>query len=369
MKIENLKVGQVLKNYKVLCEALGIEVKSGNTKKAQMKDLERYLTYTKDKNSFVITEIFETPKPKEENKRNSIYAENLDKLIINMCSKTENSIYHYSEFSTNGILVELSMINRNFSIGRNNMNKFSRYLEIPIEVLHDFYNTTYKKNKDIIEGGLNRLKSQCLIDWYYVTKVKPLKDNYRNATDYELEGIKEIEQEVLLKLELKSKQEVFLKGRWNEFSKEVSKGLREHMGLLFSFQSYHIVSTKLFRKMLLEEREKQSIEWDLNVCVQESSINSAEKRHAKSVEEYRPYTLLGKAKTPEYDRDKCRLSEEYVDYNKRIVRICVDTLHPVNLYELIKDIEDEKYTYKESQLTDYQKECIELNEDLEEFFG
>ena len=27
------------------------------------------------------------------------------------------------------------------------------------------------------------------------------------------------------------------------------------MGLLFSFQSYHIVSTKLFRKMLLEERE------------------------------------------------------------------------------------------------------------------
>ena len=69
MKIENLKVGQVLKNYKVLCEALGIEVKSGNTKKAQIKDLERYLTYTKDKNSFVITEIFKTPKPKEENKR------------------------------------------------------------------------------------------------------------------------------------------------------------------------------------------------------------------------------------------------------------------------------------------------------------
>jgi hypothetical protein len=358
------------KNYKELCKVMDWTPKSGNTKISQIKDLERFCKYHKQGNKFIIDEIFEIPLEKQENKGNSIYAENIDKLIIHMCSETEHSKYHYSEFSTNGILNKLHIINSNYSVGRNNIDKFSRWLEIPIETLYDFFNSTYKKNKDIVEGGLNRLKSRCLIDWYKVTKVKPNDGDYRNATDGELEGIKEIEQEVLKNMYLENKKDVFLKGKWNLFQKEVSKMLRELMELEYSFEAYHIVSTKKFRTMLLEEREKEDIEWELNYDVQQSSIKSAENRHIKVSEKYRPTTTLKKRTSfgiPYYDKDKNRLSKNYIDDTKRVVRICIDTIDPINLWEAIREIEDKKYKYSESIMTDTQKEYELLGVNTEEW--
>lgn len=349
---------------------LEINPTTSNSKKAQFKELDRFCIYHKEGNKFIIDEIYETPLPKQENKGNSIYAENIDKLIIHMCSETENSKYHYSEFSTNGILNKLHIINSNYSIGRNNMDKFSRYLEVPIETLYDFFNSTYKKNKDILEGGLKRLKGRCLIDWYKLTKVCPVEGDFRNATDGELEGIKEIEQEVLSNMYLESKKDVFLRGKWNMFQKEVSKMLREMMELEYYFEAYHIVSTKKFRAMLLEEREKENIEWELNYDIQESAIKSAEKRHNKIYEEYRPTTTLKKRTSfgiPYYDKDKNRLSNHYVDDTKRVVKVCIDTINPISLWEAIKDIENKKYTYAESTYTDTQKELMDLGIDTKEW--
>ena len=39
MNIENLVVGTTYKNWRVLCEALGVESKTGNSKPAQKKNL------------------------------------------------------------------------------------------------------------------------------------------------------------------------------------------------------------------------------------------------------------------------------------------------------------------------------------------
>lgn len=371
MNLENiLQIGQVIKNYKEMCLIMEWKPTGGDSKKAQFKDLERYCCYHKEGNKIIIDEVFTEPLPKEDNKRNSIYAENIDKLIIHMCSETEHSKFHYSEFSTNGILNKLHIINSNYSVGRNNMDKFSRYLEVPIETLYDFFNSTYKKNKDILEGGLNRLKGKCLIDWYKVTKVKPIDDNYRNATDGELEGIKEIEQEVLANMYLESKKDVFLKGKWNLFQKEVSKMLRELMELEYSFESYHIISTKKFRSMLLEEREKENVEWDLNTDVQNSCIKSAEKRHNKIYEEYRPTTTLKKRTSfgiPYYDKDKNRLSNSYIDDTKKVVGICIDTMNPISLWKSLIEIENRKYTYSESTYSNTKKELIDLGIDTKEW--
>lgn len=59
MKIQNLYQGQVLKNYKELCAILDINVEAGNSKKAQLKELERYVSYHKEGNKFIIDEIHE----------------------------------------------------------------------------------------------------------------------------------------------------------------------------------------------------------------------------------------------------------------------------------------------------------------------
>ena len=64
MKIENLKEGLIVKNYKELCSLLGIKPTGGDSKKAQLKELERFIKYHKEGNKFVVDEIYDHVKEK-----------------------------------------------------------------------------------------------------------------------------------------------------------------------------------------------------------------------------------------------------------------------------------------------------------------
>ena len=89
MDISSLEVGQIIKNYKVLCEILEITPSAGNTKKAQFKELERYINYEKQGQKFIVKEIYNEIKEKvdmrsvikEDDKRhdgnNNIYGEDI----------------------------------------------------------------------------------------------------------------------------------------------------------------------------------------------------------------------------------------------------------------------------------------------------
>ena len=66
MKLDTntLKVNQIFKNYKELCAYLGEEPKTANSKKAQLKEWERYFTFIKEGQKIIITEVFDIPKDK-----------------------------------------------------------------------------------------------------------------------------------------------------------------------------------------------------------------------------------------------------------------------------------------------------------------
>ena len=64
MKIENLSEGLIIKNYKELCSILEIKVEAGNSKKAQLKELERFVKCHKEGNKFVIDEVYSDIKEK-----------------------------------------------------------------------------------------------------------------------------------------------------------------------------------------------------------------------------------------------------------------------------------------------------------------
>lgn len=65
MKIENLYEGQIIKNYRELCKILDIKQTTGGAKQNQLKEIERYCNYEKDKNKYIIIKIFDKPKQKE----------------------------------------------------------------------------------------------------------------------------------------------------------------------------------------------------------------------------------------------------------------------------------------------------------------
>lgn len=61
MKLENIYEGLVVKSYRQLCELLEIEITGGNSKKAQLKELERFVKYHKEGNKFIVDEVYSEP--------------------------------------------------------------------------------------------------------------------------------------------------------------------------------------------------------------------------------------------------------------------------------------------------------------------
>ena len=82
-----LKIGSY-KNYKILCEENGLEIKTGKSKQLQMKEIERLYDFHKEGNKIVIDKEKEEPKEKVDGRKNNggsrynYYADYIDKLIL-----------------------------------------------------------------------------------------------------------------------------------------------------------------------------------------------------------------------------------------------------------------------------------------------
>lgn len=70
MKLDTntLKTNDTFKNYKELCAYLGEEPKKANSKVAQIKEWERYFSFRKEGQKIIITEVFDTPQEKIDNR-------------------------------------------------------------------------------------------------------------------------------------------------------------------------------------------------------------------------------------------------------------------------------------------------------------
>ena len=63
-----LDTNKTFKNYKELCAYLGETPTTANSKKAQIKEWERYFSFRKEGQKIIITEVFDTPKDKVDNR-------------------------------------------------------------------------------------------------------------------------------------------------------------------------------------------------------------------------------------------------------------------------------------------------------------
>ena len=87
-----LYTNQIFKNYKELCAFFDEKPTTGCSKQAQFKEWERYFSYRKEGNKFIITEVFDTAKDKVDNRANN-YSRN-NKNVKPMMD------YLMSEFNT-----------------------------------------------------------------------------------------------------------------------------------------------------------------------------------------------------------------------------------------------------------------------------
>ena len=66
MNIGNLKEGMVVNNYRELCKLLNIDIKGGNTKISQMKELGTFCSFHRNGQKIIIDKIYGNTIPKED---------------------------------------------------------------------------------------------------------------------------------------------------------------------------------------------------------------------------------------------------------------------------------------------------------------
>lgn len=72
MNINNLEM-TTYKNYKVVCEVLGVEPKKGDSKKAQLKVFKQYFNWENQGQKWIITEIYEQPQEKQDGRKDNTF--------------------------------------------------------------------------------------------------------------------------------------------------------------------------------------------------------------------------------------------------------------------------------------------------------
>lgn len=93
MEVNKLYSGQVIKNYKELCKLLNIKVKTGNSKKAQITELKRFCSFTKEGQKIIINEVYDIPLPENKNMGNTSKFKIYKNFNVNEESKDNIGVY------------------------------------------------------------------------------------------------------------------------------------------------------------------------------------------------------------------------------------------------------------------------------------
>lgn len=365
MDITKIKQGDTYKNYKELCLALGEEPKTSNSKKAQMKEWERYFKFTKQGHKFMINKIYETPQIKNDSRSNgnnvSAYMDSIEMLILDLLAQEKHRGQLF--LSRNKLLKELKMINENYTYYRNRKLNLSKFMNIGMEEINDFYESSISTFKSNLETALNRLQKQSLIFWNYALTicyidtriemtdtgevkavkrekltddgefitvydtVKPIQElSYRKATDLEIRIILETERETLKKYKCKDKSELYKKGFIEDFYNEVKEIVFDKTNIIFYYKSYEVIFNdehiqERIEEMKLMEHEREFTQSLLNKGVINKMHDNAKKRYEKAEFEY---ILNGFDEINLKEKVKIRSSNTYIENNGALTNKLID---------------------------------------------
>lgn len=361
MDTNNICIGLVIKNYKEMCSLLNEEIKAGSSKKAQLKEWERYIKYHKDGNKFIVDEIYDVPKEKEDNRSlglNSIYSKDLQPLILDLLSQAENK--GMVCLSCNMLLKELQMVNRNYSLGRNNIPELSKILKVDENIIYDFYNYTHTNLKNVLESSLNSLRKQSLLSWSKQVTVcieeakiitnelgQPkvskgsiqysLQKEYRLADDEEVQLILEVERNTLDGMNCESMGDIVKRGQWEDFRSIVNSILKDKGNILFYYDSYKIISNPDMILKKLGRFDKTEKRDSINDIIFNQISKTIENKHDNSCEKVAEVEL-GWNDTSLKERHILRSKPNYVDEATKVEKAVIPRTARVVRFNKIKDI-------------------------------
>ena len=240
-----LVIGMTLKNYKLLCEILGEEEKTGKAKQLQLQSWKRYFDWEKDGQKFIIIDIFDTPLPKEDLRRkgnNSIYKNYIELILLQYLSKQEGYRKTFTKRSWQELL---GMINSKY--GREPKVKLKQLdYSINDQEITLFYIRSNKKLERVLHDALNNLQREKLIIVEYETVIVSTdamgKEHRFIANDYQKKKILQTERYILKNvMQYKNMFYVYIKNKSKEYYDIVNEKLYELYGWKYYYKQIKII--------------------------------------------------------------------------------------------------------------------------------
>ena len=340
--LKNIKIGQIIKNYKELCKIFNLPLKAGNAKKAQFKELDRYIKYHKHGNKFVIDEIYSIPLSKVDNRgksegsrNNNIYGKFIDPILTDFFCNRKNKILYYT---TNQLAVIAGIINKNYGVAFSNKSDFLNFSAKDITINKsaetDFFGIVKGSLKDSIKSSLKRLQKNGYIKF---------KETYLLSYQYEARGTTEEENMIIEKIEksvfekMKKEEKITTKNQlqyndklrkiyYNEIANEVQEQI-ENVDMIY--RGYNIIVNE------------NIVNNNLDVNILKNNVNSIfinktmEKLNKRYKKEKNKHKFLGKP-NPFWDKYIIdRINKSYKPYCKYITDILLNIHNAINIRNII----------------------------------
>lgn len=348
---ELLEVGQVYKSYRQVCEVLGENVKNGNSKSAQIKEWERHFSYSKDGNKFVIEEIYDVPKEKVDNRggNNSHITNLLSLILVNTLYNEENNSL---KLTLGKLYKKFNMINDNFNTYKDKNGMLSKYLNIDIDIVKEFYSLNHNNFKRTIENVLNKLQNERIIIYDKVTYIKPVDEKqHRPADESEKVTIMYIEKLLLNKYDYESYPDIYYSNDYKDFMYDSKKLMKE-----FNISYYYFVYDITINKLFIGDKLKELILTNDMFFDKKKELNDSLIDRINTNAMNRQITSMAVNSKNETYTDYLRTREDYLDDYKNLIKTLIDdeskTITKDEMDNKLKEIKELKELEKANSNTD-----------------
>lgn len=341
MEISKLKEGMSFKNYKELCSFLKMDVKSGTSKKAQIKELERHCEFYKVGHSFSVKQIYNKVLQKIDNRgAEGFYKELLPLLITDHLLSNRNNVHYITR---NAMLKNVQMINQNYAYGSKNVKKLAQYTQIDEQTVYDFFNTSNSNFKKTIERALDKLMEDRIL--FYQTAIMMVmevgsKSELIEASESQLENIMVAERKAMHTLDIAEIKQV--RGnpvKWDQFTKLTVEYFNEEfeeygVKLDYYYSAYKIIVNNQYleedhNNMLLKVLnmvERVEVKNQLNETVCERLLINAKKRREST------------NKISYQKAQQARSSFSYISDSEKLIELLVDNKNTTDLKKATRKI-------------------------------
>lgn len=287
---EKFSPGLVIKNYNELCSLLDLDNKGGNTKVANIKNIQRFCEFEKDGQKFIIKKIFDSPKEKIDKRvsgNNSVYVTLIETILLDyFIRKNQRTL----NFTKKVLWEELGMASPNYATNYDRKSFLYELQSIDNRTrqwhIDKAYSNSRKKLNDITKTALNSLKNRKLIEYRDDVIVASKGKNYFEVTeDWQIEKILQCERETLNELGCKNLKEVIFnsnkKVNMKRYTEIRNRKLRDTLGFDFIFRRYSIICNRKYLQQGLQENISE-LKKSLNSKIIDSLESQAQKDFDKN---------------------------------------------------------------------------------------